>query len=152
MNENRYLCFNLGKEEFAIPLLDVREVIGVPETTPVPQAPSHFVGIMNLRGKVLSVMDLRVKLGVKPQPSPETAVVILDIGDLQLGVIVDCINSVQAFPQDMIDEKPVLEGSKLQDTILGVVRREDRLVLLLNVAKAMSMEDRAHARPAQKAA
>lgn len=144
-NENRYLCFNLGSEEFAIPLLDVREVIGLPETTPVPQAPSHFIGIMNLRGKVLSVMDLRVKLGIKPAASAETAVVIIDIGEIQLGVVVDRINSVHSFEASEIDNKPVLE-SKAADAVSGVVRKEERLVLMLNIAKALSVEDKAAAR------
>lgn len=144
-NENRYLCFNLGAEEFALPLLDVREVIGLPETTPVPQAPAHFVGIMNLRGKVLSVMDLRVKMSIKPTASAESAVIIIDIGDVQMGVIVDRINSVQSFPSEVIDEKPMLEGSKARDSIVGVVRSQEKLILLLNVARALSVEDRAAA-------
>lgn len=147
-NENRFLCFSLGQEEFALPLLDVREVIGVPETTPVPQAPPHFVGIMNLRGKVLSVMDLRLKIGIKPTASSESAVIIIDVGDVQLGVIVDRINSVQAFPADAVDDKPVLEGSKIQDSITGVVRWQEKLILLINVAKALSVDDRAAAKKA----
>ena len=61
----RYLSFSLGSEDYAIPLLSVKEVIAVPEITPIPFTPSHFLGIMNLRGQVISIIDLRSKLGIK---------------------------------------------------------------------------------------
>src|SRR5687767_11797892 len=97
---NRYICFRLGDEEFAIPLLSVREVIGVPNVTPVPQTPSYFLGIMNLRGLVISVMDLRLKMNIKGKDSAESTVIILDLGNYNLGVLVDEVISVIA-----IDEK-----------------------------------------------
>lgn len=139
---NRYLCFSLGAEEFAIPLLVVKEVIGVPEVTSVPQTPSHFLGIMNLRGSVISVLDLRQKLGVKPGANVETTVIILDLGDYNLGVVVDCVNSVLPLSSDQIGEKPVVESNKSTDYIVGVFRKDERLVLLLDIAKALSVEDR----------
>ena len=60
-NSNRYICFNLGAQEYGVPLLSIKEVLGLPEVTPIPQCPNYFLGIMNLRGKVVSVMDLRTK-------------------------------------------------------------------------------------------
>ena len=66
---HRFLEFTLGSEDYAIPLLSVREVISVPETTPIPKAPTHFLGIMNLRGQVISVVDLRTKLKIKSKDS-----------------------------------------------------------------------------------
>jgi purine-binding chemotaxis protein CheW len=86
---NRYLSFSLGTEEYAIPLLAVKEVIAMPEFTSVPYTPSHFLGIMNLRGQVISVMDLRKKLGIKPGSTAETAVIICDLSPLCIGVVVD---------------------------------------------------------------
>ena len=76
MNKERFLCFSLGVEEYAIPLLEVREVIAMPEYTPVPYTPPYFLGIMNLRGQVISVMDLRQKLGVTARGDAETTVII----------------------------------------------------------------------------
>jgi len=146
---HRYLCFNLGTEEFAIPLLSVREVIGVPDITVIPQVPAHFLGIMNLRGLIISVMDLRLKLGLKPQQSEETAVIILDLGDYQLGMMVDQVNSVIQLSDDQIAEKPALEASKINDAVTGVFRKNEQLVLLLNVAKALSVEDRSAVTRAQ---
>jgi purine-binding chemotaxis protein CheW len=143
MNEQtRFLCFSLGVEEYAIQLLAVKEVIGMPEITPVPQTPPYFLGIMNLRGAVISVMDLRHKLGIKPGSSDETTVIILDLGDYCLGIVVDCVNSVLSLSMDDIAKKPVLESGKSTDYVTGVYRKEDRLVLLLDIAKALSIEDR----------
>ena len=80
----RFLCFSLGAEEYAIPLLVVREVIAMPEYTPVPYTPPYFLGIMNLRGQVISVMDLRQKLGLKPRSDAETTVIICDLNGISL--------------------------------------------------------------------
>ena len=140
--KQKFLCFNLGIEEFAIPLLSVREVIGVPETTPIPQMPSYFVGIMNLRGSIISIMDLRGKMGIKPSPMDETSVVILDMGGFYMGVVVDRVNSVVQIPADAISEKPQMEASKIHQAIVGVWRNEAKLILLLDTAKALSIEDK----------
>jgi len=139
---DRFLCFQLGKEEYAVPLLSIKEVIGMPDVTPIPQSPPHFVGIMNLRGSVISIMDLRLKLGIKPSATEETSVMILDLGDYQLGVVVDCVNSVARLNAEDISEKPVMETSKAADFVTGVFRNGEKLVLLLNIAKALSVEDR----------
>ena len=141
IDSDRYLCFNLENEEFAIPLLSVKEVMGVPELTRIPQTPAHFLGITNLRGSVISVMDLRAKLGLKPQVNSETTVVILDLGTYFLGVVVDSVNSVLSIKKEDISEKPVIASQKATDYITGVFRKQNSLVALLDVAKALSVED-----------
>jgi len=142
IDNTRFLCFTLGKEEYSIPLLSIKEVIGLPEVTPIPQSPPHFMGIMNLRGQVISVMDLRQKLSIKSPNTEETSVIILDLGDYNLGVVVDKVNSVQMLNQEDISEKPIVEANKAHDYITGVFRKEDKLILLLDIAKALSVEDR----------
>ncbi len=150
IDNSRYLCFNLAKEEFGIPLLAIKEVIGYPEFTPIPQAPTHFLGIMNLRGQVISVMDLRVKLGIKPSRTEETSVIILDLGDYNLGVVVDQVNAVHLLSAEEMGEKPVVENSKNHDYITGVFRKEEHLILLLDIAKALSVQDRSTLSQTQK--
>jgi purine-binding chemotaxis protein CheW len=140
-NSNRYLCFNLAAEEFAIPLISVREVIGVPEVTPIPQSPSYFLGIMNLRGQIISVLDLRTKYGIKSARTEETAVIILDFVDYHLGVMVDQVNSVVELSEADISERPQMETSKISESIKGVFRKQDRLILLIDVFKTLSIED-----------
>lgn len=140
-NNNRYLCFTLGKEEFAIPLLSVREVIAIPDITPVPQTPPHFLGIMNLRGQIISVMDLRAKLNIKPSEKSETAVIICDIIPNAIGVIVDSINSVINPSATEISEKPEIQSSKNTDYIQSIYRDKDRLVLLLDISRTLNAGD-----------
>ena len=108
----RFLGFSLGEEYYGIPLLKVREVIGMPEITPVPQSPKHFLGIMNLRGQVISIIDLRTKLNVPPKKISETAVVICDIGGAHLGIVVDSVNQVYSPNNGEITEKPDIQNSK----------------------------------------
>lgn len=142
-NSNRYICFSLGKEDFAIPLLAVREVIGVPSVTPIPQTPVYFLGIMNLRGLVISVMDLRIKMGITPTGGTEETVMILDLGNYNLGVLVDQITEVVEVDEKTFAAKPQVDSSKLVDAIKGVFRRDEKLILVLDIAKALSLEDQA---------
>jgi purine-binding chemotaxis protein CheW len=137
----RYLSFTLGEEEFAIPLLYVKEVIAVPEVTPVPFTPAYFLGIMNLRGQVISVLDLRLKMGIKSNQSAETAVIICDLDPLCLGVVVDSINSVVAPSAEDLAERPEIQSQRSSEFITGVFKKEKSLVLLLDIAKALSVED-----------
>ncbi|MEN9723956.1 MAG: positive regulator of CheA protein [Pseudomonadota bacterium] len=154
---NRYLCFTLGEEDFAVPLLSVKEVIALPDITPVPQTPPHFLGIMNLRGQVISIMDLRAKLSIKPLESPETAVIICDLKPNSIGVVVDSINSVVNPAPDQISDKPDMQGHKNSDYIQGIYREKERLILLLDISKTLSSGDKqaiskATAPPAQQGA
>jgi len=138
---DRYICFNLGEEEFAIPLLSVREVIRLPEVTKVPQTPNYFLGIMNLRGSVISVMDLRLKMNIKPTTTKEATVIILDLGDYSLGVLVDRVNSVVLIDDKTFSEKPELGSSPMAAAIRGVFRKDNQLILILDIAKALSVDD-----------
>ena len=140
-NSERFLGFSLGEEEYGIPLLSVREVIGIPEITPVPQSPKHFLGIMNLRGQVISIIDLRLKLGIQAKKGTETAVVICDIGGSYLGIVVDSVNQVHSPEPEKISERPEVQNSKVSQFITGVYRYEKRLVLLLDIAKTLDMTD-----------
>lgn len=154
ITNNRFLGFSLGEEEFGIPLLNVREVIGLPEITPVPQSPKHFLGIMNLRGQVISIIDLRQKLGITPKKSAETAVVICDLGTTSLGVVVDSVNQVISPQTEEISDKPEIQNSKANAFITGVYRneKEKKLVLFLDVAKTLDMNDLAAMKNATPAA
>lgn len=139
---HRFLEFSLGVEDYAIPLLSVREVISVPETTPIPKAPSHFLGIMNLRGQVISVVDLRTKLKIKKkEDNTEESVIIVDINGMNLGIVVDSINKVLAFSADEVNEVPEIESQVNAEYIEGVYRKEGSLTVLLNVAKVLDLKD-----------
>lgn len=138
----RYLAFLLGKEQYAIPLLQVKEVIEMTEPTPIPQTPSYFKGVINLRGQVISVLDLRSKLQLSNiENGPKTAIIILDLEpSLCLGVIVDRINSVLAFHSE--DVSPAPENLSTKDQYLtGVARRENKMTLILDIRAALSLQE-----------
>lgn len=138
---HRYLHFSLGKEDYAIPLLAVREVIAVPEITKIPNTPPHFLGIMNLRGRIISVIDLRLKLGIKPTENKDACVIICDFGSLVIGVVIDSVNSVLTLQAGDISPKPQIESSKKTDYILGVTKRDEKLILLCDIAKTLDLQD-----------
>jgi len=138
----RYLEFALGHEGFAIPLLQVRELISVPETTPIPYSPAHFLGIMNLRGQVISVVDLRKKMKLKEgDEHAENAVIIMEIGGVNMGVVVDSINKVLAFPRSEVAKVPEIGTQVNAEYIEGIYKNGDDLVVLLDLAKVLSLTD-----------
>lgn len=137
----RFLSFSLGQEEYAIPLLSVKEVIALPEITPVPQTPPHFLGIMNLRGQVISVMDLRAKLSIKPNTSGETAIIICDLKPNSVGVVVDAINSVLSPSRQEISDKPEIKSQRNTEYIKGVFRHQEKLILLLDIGRTLDLSD-----------
>ena len=138
----RFLVFALGEEEYAIPLLSVKEVIALPEFTKIPQTPSHFLGIMNLRGQVISVMDLRLKFGIKAATTSETVVIICDLPPLCLGIVVNRVDSVLSIPETEIQPRPEFDGKKNVQYVTGVTRKDKKLVLLLDIASALDVQDR----------
>jgi purine-binding chemotaxis protein CheW len=140
-SHDRYLSFNLGVEEYAVPLLAVREVIAMPEYTPVPYTPPYFLGIMNLRGQVISIMDLRQKLGVKPAGHEETTVIICDLGGASIGVVVDSVNTVLTPKAEEVSPKPEIQSTRPTDYITGVFRKDKKLILFLDLSKSLSLED-----------
>ncbi len=140
---NRYLEFNLGDERFAIPLLTVKEVIAVPETTKVPFTPDYYLGVMNLRGQVLSVIDLRRRMSIVPKGvTTETAVIITDLGFTHLGVVVDSINRVLAVEGTDFAPPPEIEKNYKTDFVTGCYKSDKHLVLFLDVNKILDCEDK----------
>ncbi len=148
----RILCFSIGQEEFGMPLLDVKEVIALPEVTPIPYTPTYFLGIMNLRGNVISIFDLRVKFNIKTQKTLETSVIICDFGTTCIGVVVDSVSAVLSPKPNEISAKPEIQSSKASDYITSVLRRDQRLIVLLDMKKTLGDEDFATANKMSKAA
>ncbi|MEN9722458.1 MAG: hypothetical protein RJB38_444 [Pseudomonadota bacterium] len=105
LHESRYLLFRLHGESYAAPLVQVREVIKVPTIKPVPHSPAHMKGVMNLRGQIISVFDLRSKLGL---PSRSEAVpgliLVVDTTQGSIGALVDSVDSVQEIPDEQISK------------------------------------------------
>lgn len=147
-----YLKFSLDKELYAIPLLSVKEVIALPETTPIPNTPKYFLGIMNLRGKILSLIDLRTKLNIRNHIGSETTVIICEMGPYSMGIVVDTVLSVMSLLKSEIKDKPEIKSQGSTDYITGIVNRDSELVLLIDILKALDMSDREMISKSEKAA
>ena len=135
--ENKYLIFALGDESYGIPLLEVKEVIAVPETTPLPFTPKHFRGIMNLRGQVISIIDLREKFHIPTESDEASAVIICDIDPFCIGVVVDSVVSVLNATKAIFSQKPEIERYKAHDYVENMCQHNEQLILLLNLRKAL---------------
>jgi purine-binding chemotaxis protein CheW len=141
-DHSRYIVFTLGSERFALPLLTVREVIAPPEITPIPFSPNYFLGIMNLRGQVISVLDLRLKLQLKTEKNPENAIVIVDLGNLQLGMWVDSVDFVLTPTPEQTHQPPSGQGgSSARFKIDRVFRHQEGLILAVEPLGILSKED-----------
>jgi purine-binding chemotaxis protein CheW len=141
-DDSRYLVFQLEKEDYAVPLLKVKEVIAVNDITPLPETPPHFKGIMNLRGKIISVIDLRVKFKKQAKDvAQETSIIILDVDPLSLGIIVDSIDSVLAVEPEEVQTRPDVDPKGRAEYLAGIVRKDKRLILLLDIDKTLSVTD-----------
>lgn len=135
----KYLGFRLDEEIFGFELLSVREIIRLIDITPIPRAPFYIRGIVNLRGKIIPVVDLRKKFGLPHKDDTDvTCIIVVDIGNTETGVVVDRVAQVLAFQSDEIEKSPSFSNNGETDYILGIGKRESQVVVLLDVAKIMA--------------
>ncbi len=144
--EGKYLTFTLAGEEYGIGILKVKEIIGMVSVTSVPQTPEFVKGVMNLRGKVIPVVDLRLRLGMKETGYTErTCIIVVEIrtqtGTGMIGIVVDAVSEVLNIKEDVIEETPAF-GARL-DThyILGMAKMGGGVKILLNIDRVLSVED-----------
>lgn len=140
----KYLVFRLSDNSYGVPLSDVREVIGLPQCVPIPSAPSYFLGLINLRGKVVSALDLKKKLGVSSQTNAvkRPAVIITECGGVTLGCVVDAISEVLAIEDSRIERSLEVEVQGKKEFIEGIARFSDRsMILLLDLKKAADVSE-----------
>ena len=140
--EGKYLTFALGGEEYGIGILKVKEIIGLMSITPVPKTPTHMRGVINLRGKVIPVVDLRVKFGMERGESTDrTCIVVVEIasdnGKIFIGIVVDSVSEVLNIRAAEIEDTPGF-GSTLDTAyILGMAKSGQGLKILLDIDKVL---------------
>lgn len=140
IQQTRFLQFDLGSESYAVELLNVKEVIPVPETAILPNSPNYYVGIMNLRGQIISVIDLRKKLNITPKEKDlEEAVIIFEIDGIGVGAIVDSINKVLNLSTNEIKEVPEIKSQVNTHYIQGVYNQDNQLTIVLDIAKILDI-------------
>ena len=144
--EGKYLTFSLGKEEYGIGLLKIKEIIGMMPITSVPQTPGYVKGVFNLRGKVIPVVDLRLKFGMDAIDYTErTCTIVVEIetqaGTVVIGIVVDSVSEVLNIKGENIEETPAF-GAKLDtDYILGMAKMEGGVKILLDIDKVLYSEE-----------
>ena len=132
--EGKYLTFALGKEEYGVEILTVREIIGLMDITAVPQVPKYVKGVINLRGKVIPVIDLRLKFDMESiDYTNETCIIVINVEQTLMGVVVDRVCEVLDIGQEAIEPAPSF-GQKLKtDFILGMGKIGEKVKILLNI-------------------
>lgn len=135
---NRHLVFTLGSEEFGIEVLAIKEIIGMQEITPVPKVPKHIKGVINLRGQVIPVVDLSLKLQLPPQEyTYRTCIIVVwsrtSAGDRLIGAIADGVSEVLTIPADAIEESPDFGTDNPIPYLTGMAKVQGKVKLLLDI-------------------
>ena len=142
----KYLTFTLEDEEYGIGILKVKEIIGMMPVTSVPRTPDFVKGIINLRGKVIPVIDLRLKFNMEEIPYTDRTCIIVveiesDVSTVLIGIVVDAVSEVLNVKGEDIEETPTF-GTKLDtDYILGMAKMEGGVKILLDIDKVLSQEE-----------
>ena len=141
--EGKYLTFSLGEEEYGIGILKVKEIIGMMKITPVPQTPEFVKGVINLRGKVIPVIDLRLRFGMNENGYTErTCIVVVEIdgnaGKLHIGVVVDSVSEVLNIKGGDIEDTPSFGTTLNTEYILGMAKTGGGVKILLEIDRVLS--------------
>uniref|UniRef100_A0A7V4TZG7 CheW-like domain-containing protein n=1 Tax=Candidatus Caldatribacterium saccharofermentans TaxID=1454753 RepID=A0A7V4TZG7_9BACT len=142
--ENQYVVFALGDELFGVPIEQIQEINRLPEVTRVPHTASFIEGVVNLRGEVIPVIDLRKRFGLPPRGYDEfTRIVVADIGGQKTGFIVDAVKEVGKYPEKDIASSPGILGSKASRFVKGLVKlSEQKMILLLDLSAVLAEEEK----------
>ncbi len=139
--DQKYLTFKLADEEYGVEILKVREIIGVMDITAVPQMPPYMKGVINLRGKVIPVVDLRLKFTLDElEHTEETCIIVVDVGR-EVGIIVDTVSEVLDIHGKNIEAPPAMGGSVDTTFILGMGKVGDDVKILLDIDKVLTTDE-----------
>jgi purine-binding chemotaxis protein CheW len=138
--DSRYLIFSIANEMYGTPLLDVREVVEFQQPKPVPNSAPSFLGVINIRGEIVGVIDLRIKLKFGSGQYDKNALMVFNTIAGPLAALVDQIESVLDISSDTINTNPQIKSFFLKEHLLGIAKSKDRLITLLDLNKALSVE------------
>lgn len=134
MSEKQYIIFDLGQEEYGIEITLVQEIIRMPKVTKLPNTPSYILGITNLRGKILSILDLSKRLNLQETENTEnTRIIVVKIKDQAFGIKVNAVNEVLSINAEAIEGAQEISTSVDHAYICGVAKFDERLILILDI-------------------
>lgn len=140
--ENEHLTFMVGDEKYGMEIGHVREIIGMTHITRVPHLPAYMAGVMNLRGKVIPVMDLRIKFNRSVLSiTEETCIIVVDAENEMVGLIADSVSDVVNVPEGAIEDTPHFGSNVNTDFISGTTRMDDGVVLFLDLEKTLGVSE-----------
>ncbi len=140
--EGKFLTFELGEEEYGVEILTVREIIGVMSITTVPQTPAYMKGVINLRGKVIPVIDLRLKFSMsEAEHTQETCVIVVEVQNALIGIVVDSVSEVLEIKSEEIEAAPSFGQAIDTKFILGLGKAKGKIIILLGIEKVLSSEE-----------
>ena len=136
------VTFTLGQEEYAVDILKVQEINRMKEITRVPNSPSYVEGVINLRGKVIPVVDLRKKFDlVEKENDEQSRIMIMDIQGITMGLVVDSVSEVLRIPSSTVEPTPPMASNISAEFIKGIAKLEDRLIILLDMDRLLGKSE-----------
>ncbi len=148
----KYLTFYLGSEEYGIEILKVHEIIGLMPITPVPRTPEFIKGVINLRGKVIPTVDLRLKFDMETvDHTDETCIIVVQTHGIEMGIIVDKVSEVLNVGASDIEDTPSFGTNVNTDYILGIGKAAGKVRLLLDIDKVLATQEIIQMQAAQMA-
>jgi len=138
-DEVQLVVFTVEKEEFAAEITQVREIISLEKVTKVPSAPKFVYGVINLRGKLVTVVDLHKRLGFKrSRPEEDSKIIVSDVEDGVLGMMVDNVIEVARIPESQIEPPPAMSTGQIDvKYIMGIAKMKDRLIVILDLQNVL---------------
>jgi len=145
--EGKYLTFALADEQYGIDILKIKEIIGMMDVTSVPQTPAYVKGVINLRGKVIPVIDLRLKFGMSSKGyDARTCIIVVEVQggrseSLRMGIVVDSVSEVANFKSEHIEPTPDFGTSLNTDYILGMAKVDKSVIILLDIDRILAPDE-----------
>ena len=146
VNEGKYLTFSLADEEYGIGILKIKEIIGMMEVTSVPKTPEFVKGVINLRGKVIPVIDLRLRFSMEEEKYTErTCIIVVEtegqMGTILMGIVVDAVSEVMNIKGEDIEKTPNFGAKLSTEYILGMAKNDGKVKILLDIDKVLSSSE-----------
>ncbi|TAN44302.1 MAG: chemotaxis protein CheW [Nitrospirae bacterium] len=136
------VTFNLDNEEYAVDILKVQEINRMTEITRVPNSPAYVEGVVNLRGKVIPVINIRTKFNLAAkEPDSRSRIMIMDIEGITMGVVVDSVSEVLRIPGNIVEPTPPMASNISTEFMRGIAKLEDRLIILLDLDRMLGKSD-----------
>ena len=139
--KDKYLTFHIGTEDYGISIAYVTEIIGIQSITEIPEMPDFIKGVINLRGKVIPVMDVRIRFKLPPREYDErTCIIVVEIEETSVGLVVDTVNEVADIPEEQV-EPPPQSKRKGGSYIQGIGKIDQEVKILLDINKILYEEE-----------